>query len=485
MKKNTIIDIVCIVIVLFLCASKTSIIYANLDDSIFVVKSTYPINGQTNVPIDLKSGLAGSSYSDPPGIGNIAVGYGTDLSGGCGNPGHCPEIPDINMGSINSSTVIISSPNDSTVTLRAGGNGTCYGQCYNSDDFYYNFSIIPNARLKPNTTYSVTIKGGKDGISAHRTVSSGEIDVYLPSDYSWSFTTGDINSASPPITNPTSIPRRTITPTSRPQRTSPPTPTLIPTIANKSTITPTITKKQSILTITPTIQITITETPTPTINLTQEITTTVNTSWWNKFKMFWIKTINKFRKQETPSKIVDNTPTIQPPTPTQIEEIPTITPTPTLTIKPKPTAILKPVSSVDENVLKIKFGITNQDLIKTILNDLGQLEKYEREYYQMLKGWVEIKTTAVEQRIYIPSLNTVKICKSANIIEIKNASINLDNIRTNESVLRNQLTNTKIVKSIYAISPEELQKDMDEINKKYKDAKDALNELIKKYCRDN
>ena len=45
-----------------------------------------------------------SSHSYPPGIGNIAIGYGTDLSGGCGNPGHCPKISDINSNSINLST---------------------------------------------------------------------------------------------------------------------------------------------------------------------------------------------------------------------------------------------------------------------------------------------------------------------------------------------------------------------------------------------
>lgn len=195
---------------------------ANLDDSIFIIKATWPADGSTNIPVDLKSGLAGSSYSDPPGIGSIAIGYGTDLSGGCGNPPNCPNIPDIKSDSINPSTITISSPNDPDIAIKYSGKQECYGECYGSDSFYHNFSIIPvnsaypnGIKLMPQTTYTITIKGGGSGIVAIRSTINGNKDVYLPSDYSWSFTTGDGDTPirQAPTATPTPIPTNTPSPT--------------------------------------------------------------------------------------------------------------------------------------------------------------------------------------------------------------------------------------------------------------------------------
>lgn len=200
-------------------------VHANLDDSIFIIKETWPANGSTNIPVDLKSGLTGSSYSNPPGIGNIAIGYGTDLSGGCGDPPNCPSISDIKSDSINSSTITISSSNDPDIVIKYHGGQECYGECYGSDSFYHNFSVIPinsalpsGIKLMPQTTYTITIKGGDFGIVATRSTVSGDKDVYLSGDYSWSFTTGDgeipLRQVPTATTAPTSIPVSTNTPSS-------------------------------------------------------------------------------------------------------------------------------------------------------------------------------------------------------------------------------------------------------------------------------
>ncbi len=199
----------------------TRFVYANLDDSIFVIKATWPADGSTNIPVDLKSGLSGSSYSDPPGIGNIAVGYGTDLSGGCGDPPNCPNIPSIKSDSISPLTITISSSNDPNIAIKYHGNGVCYGDCYGSESFYHNFSIItvnsalPNGiKLMPLTTYTITIKGGGSGIVAVRSTANVDKEVYLPGNYSWSFTTGDgeIPTRQAPTPSPTPIPTSTPSP---------------------------------------------------------------------------------------------------------------------------------------------------------------------------------------------------------------------------------------------------------------------------------
>lgn len=474
-KKQLEVFVICFFLAFFL--SPKSIVNANLDETIFVIKAVWPSNGQTNVPIDLKSGLTGSSYSNPPGIGNIAIGYGTDLSGGCGNPGHCPEIPDINMGSVNSLTITISSPDDTEIVIRAGGNGTCYGQCYNNDDFYYNFSVAPNVRLKPNTTYNVIVKGGSSGISAHRTVSSGEKDVYLPNDYSWSFTTGDANSAAPVIIPPTSTPKNTPTST-RGSTFNYPTVTLIPTISNKSISTPTIIKRQTITAIaTPTVNANVS--PTEQKKVISEIQTTTKLSWWDRVKLFWNYMTNKFKKQKPITNTASLITNEQLPTPTLVaEDTPTLTATPTNKPKPKPTVINKPVSVINENILKTKFGINSPDLISIILGDSGKLESYEREYYNQLKGWSELNTTAIEQRIYLPSLNSTKICKTANIVEIKNASINIINLTQQRE--KNAMFNTK---QNTAQTPQSLDEQIQSVMKDVNIAKDTLNELVSKYCR--
>lgn len=203
--------IIASLLLLFFLSSSS--IYANLDDSIFVIKSTWPSNGQTNVPIDLISGLTGSVTSG--GIGTISIGYGTDYSGGCGEPPHCPNIPDIRSDSINSSTIAISSPNDPGVSIIYRGNssgcfgvdGACHGLLISPVN-----SALPNGiKLMPQSTYTVTIKGGGSGIVAIRSTINGNKGVYFPSDYSWSFSTGNGDPpqrVATPTVSPTPTPTR-------------------------------------------------------------------------------------------------------------------------------------------------------------------------------------------------------------------------------------------------------------------------------------
>jgi len=434
----------------------------------FIITATNPTNGESNVPTNLKDGNCQNQYCA--------------LIVGLGNSDKSPKgqgYPFLVQDSLSSSAIQISGPNyPSQIKVMGSSEGGNEQNFYHSNSLFLFNSSGNLYYLEPNSTYTITFKSGINGIKAQ--YSSNTI-AYLASDYSFSFTTG----SGPTKTDadfPTVTRRNTPSPRQQSQIVYSPTSTLIPTIKNKPTITPTTTKKQLITTVTPTPQITIENTPTPSGNFIQESPTTKKVSWWNKIKIFWIKVFNNFKKQKNHSEVADVTPTVQPPTPTQIESTPIPTSTPTTKLKPKPTIINKPVSVVDENVLKTKFGINSPDLITIILNDLGKLESYEREYYNQLKGWPELNTTATEQRIYIPSLNTTKICKTTNIIEIKNAVINVENLKgKSKSVLMKRSEAKPLIKVVFA--EESLDKQIENLTKDYNIAKDTLNELLGKYCR--
>lgn len=277
----------------------------------------------------------------------------------------------------------------------------------------------------------------------------------------------------------------TATPSPRKEYVRSATPTLIPTLVNKPTSTPTIIRRinspTDIPALTPTNDVEDNFLlPSPTITPVNEPTTTVN--FWQRVKIWWKGVIDNLFNKTNESVAVTQvlTPTALT-TPTPVSDTPTPTALPTKKYIPKPTISTKPPSTVTESILRSKFGINSPDLISSILNDNGQLEKYEREFYNLLKGWVEISTTAPEQRIFIPSLNTTKTCKTSAIIDIKNASINVDNAKAKmSSSLKIKGEVKTIIKPAYAISlDEEIQK----ISKDYNLAKDKLNELISKFCR--
>lgn len=172
--------IIASLLILFFLSSSS--VYANPDDGMFVIKSTWPSNGQTNVPINLISGFAGSVSSG--GIGSLVIGYGTDIYDGSG-------VPDIKGESINQSTITIMASGDPGIYIAYRGNSSgCYevdSDCHSLSVFSANSNLPGGVKLMPNTTYAVNIKGGSSGISALR----GSKTVYLTTDYSWSFTTGD------------------------------------------------------------------------------------------------------------------------------------------------------------------------------------------------------------------------------------------------------------------------------------------------------
>jgi len=277
----------------------------------------------------------------------------------------------------------------------------------------------------------------------------------------------------------------TATPSPRKEYVRSATPTLIPTLANKPSSTPTITRKinspTDIPTSTPASDVEVgSQLSSPTIIPDDEPTASVG--FWQQVILWWKGVINKLFNKSNETVVVNlvTAPTVTI-TPSPIIDTPTPTALPTKKYIPKPTISAKPPSTITESILRSKFGINSPDLISTILSDNGQLEKYERELYNMLKGWVEISTTALEQRIFIPSLNTTKTCKTSAIIDIKNASINVDNARAKmSSSLKIKGEVKTIIKSAYAIS---LDEEIQNISKDYNLAKDKLNELISKFCR--
>ncbi len=172
--------------------------------STFLILETWPAQGQTNVPTDLRSNLAGSTYNGM--VGGIVVGYGPSdvkTQKGAGLPceqqgDYCPCFrrgeycvnpprPDIKKDSLNNITLFISSSADPNLNIG-----------YSSSNSSPNFQFYPTnptfpggVKLKPHTEYTITLKGGSGGIIAVYSDIYGSNDAYLANDYSWSFTTGD------------------------------------------------------------------------------------------------------------------------------------------------------------------------------------------------------------------------------------------------------------------------------------------------------
>lgn len=433
----------------------------------FVITATSPANGESNVPTNLKGGTCQKQYCS--------------LTIGLGNSDNSPKgkgYPFLVQDSLNSSTVQISGPNPpSQIKIMGSSEGGSDPKFYHSDALFLFNSSSNHYYLEPNSTYTVTFKGGVNGVKAQ--YSYNTIVAYLASDYSFSFTTG-----SGPTKTDLDFPSPTkkITPSPRSQKVYPPTPTLIPTLASKSANTPTVIKRQNNqISSSPTPQLLEGGLPSPTPVPTIDNQVPQNITIWQRARLMFSNLINKLFKRSNQAEIISVTPTPTALIPTQPEETPIPTSMPTIKVKPKPTISLKPISVVEENILRTIFGISSPDLIAIILNDSGKLENYEREYYQQIKGWTEINTTALEQRIFIPSLNSTKICKTSNIVEIKNASINLDNLNTTK---RNTIMfNTAKNQVKPTASPKSLDEQIMDIQKDFNIARDTLNSLVTKYCR--
>ncbi|MFA5750106.1 MAG: hypothetical protein WC895_02705 [Candidatus Shapirobacteria bacterium] len=434
----------------------------------FIITATNPANGENNIPTNLKDGNCQNQYCS--------------LIIGLGNSDKSPKgqgYPFLVQDSLNSSTVQVSGPNPpSQIKIMGSSEGGNDPRFYHSNALFLFNSSNNLYYLEPNSTYTFTFKSGINGVKAQ--YSSNTI-AYLASDYSFSFTTGS-GPTRTELDFPTSVPTKKATPSQRPIIYSP-TPTLIPTLTNKPTNTPTINKKQTNPNNTPSLtsQVLENDLPSPTPVSAIENQTQKNKTFWQRTKLMFSNLINKLFKRSAQTEVVSVTPTpTLVPIPTQLEETPISTSTPTTKVKPKPTVVLKPISTINENILKTKFGINSPDLIILILNDSGKLENYEREYYQQIKGWPEINTTALEQRIFIPSFNSTKICKTANIIEVKNAVINLDNL---SAAIKSEMINTAKNRVNPTASPQSLDEQIKNVQKDINVARDTLNALITKYCR--
>lgn len=121
------------------------------------------------------------------------------------------------------------------------------------------------------------------------------------------------------------------------------------------------------------------------------------------------------------NKAQDISTTIPSPTtiPTDIifeEASPTSEPTVTMTVTVKPT-ITTPKTSINEDVLKKFFGISDINRANLILKNPDELKKYEQEFYQKFLTYPIPRITIINntQLIGIPSKDGVKICNGGQL----------------------------------------------------------------------
>lgn len=115
-----------------------------------------------------------------------------------------------------------------------------------------------------------------------------------------------------------------------------------------------------------------------------------------------------FNKQQQISLL---TPTPEP-SPTVFVEAsssPTVSPTKVPTTKP---TITKPKSTINEEILKKFFGISDKNQALAILNDKTQLQNYEQEFYRKFLTYPipRVTITNNNQLIAMPSMNGFTIC---------------------------------------------------------------------------
>ena len=175
---------------IFFKFSLTSQVYA--DNSYhFVITATNPQNGANDVPINLKTNATGQSCSTQNNyaVCSMIIGIGISPT----NPKTGIGYPIIDESSVNSNSIIVSSSDNSKINVRFQGKQ----ECSDCGDFYHSFSIMlidsnqEEVLLKPNSTYTITIKSGENGLKAYYEASYQKYYAYLEQDYSWSFTTGD------------------------------------------------------------------------------------------------------------------------------------------------------------------------------------------------------------------------------------------------------------------------------------------------------
>lgn len=167
-----------------------SIVYASTDYR-FVITDTIPSDSDEDVPINMHTGETGERCSIQNDYKVCTVNIGLGISPE--NPKSGIGYPKIDKSSVNKDTIEISSNDSTKVYPKFNGDQEC-GDC---GDFYHSFFINlvdedgNEILLKPNTTYTITIKGGDSGLIAYYDSSFEKYYAQLNNDYTWSFKTGD------------------------------------------------------------------------------------------------------------------------------------------------------------------------------------------------------------------------------------------------------------------------------------------------------
>lgn len=205
MKNRRLMVLITLILAIFSLVVQS--VKAESNEMHYVISGTRPGNGENNVPPNLETGATGSTCSSS-GYGNICsimIGLGIASDNSLKAIGY----PKITNDLFTSDKVTISSPNDPNISTRWSGEQEWGG----GGNFYHNFqftvvnSYYPGGIvLMPNTAYTVTIKGGANGLKAKYESNYQEYIATLIEDYSFSFTTGNGST-------PARIPTSTVAPT--------------------------------------------------------------------------------------------------------------------------------------------------------------------------------------------------------------------------------------------------------------------------------
>jgi len=183
--------VACLTIFSIILTSSIFLTYASTDYR-FIITDTIPSNNDTDVPINMHSSETGERCSIQNNYKVCTINIGLGISPE--NPKSGIGYPKIDKSSVNKDTIKISSNDSTKIYPKFNGDQEC-GDC---GDFYHSFFINlvdednNEILLKPNTTYTVTLKGGGSGLIAYYD-SSEKYYAQLNNDYSWSFKTGDDN----------------------------------------------------------------------------------------------------------------------------------------------------------------------------------------------------------------------------------------------------------------------------------------------------
>ncbi|MCG2701768.1 hypothetical protein L6273_01330 [Candidatus Parcubacteria bacterium] len=257
----------------------------------FKITATNPTNGENSVPTNLKDGNCQNQYCA------LMVGLGNSDKSPMGH-GYPFLVPD----SINTSTIqITGSNNPSQIKVMGESEGGGDDSFYHSNALFLFNSLGNLYYLEPNSTYSVTFKGGTSGVKAQ--YDYGEYFAYLDQDYTFSFTTGN----GPSRTNedyPTLTARPTLTPSVSLKNDSVEvrlTSTPIPMLIDKKDNIPTTSKLTVTSSASPTISIPAKKEDDITVT-SDDFKSSSKITFWQRIKNYWTNFINKLFKKTKKKK---------------------------------------------------------------------------------------------------------------------------------------------------------------------------------------